>query len=114
MKSILNILLFFLISTSLAAQSYKDEISVVQFSAPFTKSAEISLKKFNDHNTYKFCISENKKYFVDEDIIYLPTIILYHNGEEVVRVASGISLKLPEDTIEKIEKAIEEIIENKF
>ena len=44
----------------------------------------------------------------------LPTIILYHNGEEIIRIESGISLKLPENTIQLIEEEIEEIIESKF
>jgi hypothetical protein len=33
---------------------------------------------------------------------------------EVFRVESGISLKLPENTIQLIEEQIEEIIESKF
>ena len=63
---------------------------------------------------FKFKITEKKKVFDNEKIKYLPTIILYHNGDEVIRVESGISLKLPENTIELIEEKIEEIIESKF
>ncbi len=114
MKSIINILVLFLISNSLVAQAFKDEISVVQFSASFTKASEISLKKFNDHNTYTFLINEKKSVFDNEKIKYLPTIVLYHNGEEIIRIESGISLKLPENTIKLIEEHIEEIIESKF
>ena len=96
------------------SQDFKEEISIVQFSAPFTKDSEISLKPFKQHNTYTFNITEKKKVFDNEKIKYLPTIILYHNGDEVIRVESGISLKLPENTIELIEEKIEEIIESKF
>ena len=64
--------------------------------------------------TYTFKITEKKEVFEKEKIKYLPTIILYHNGDEVVRVESGISLKLPENTIELIEEKIDEIIESKF
>ena len=96
------------------SQDFKEEISVVQFSAPFTEGSEISLKPFKQHNTYTFNITEKQKVFDNEKIKYLPTIILYHNGDEVVRVESGISLKLPENTIELIEEKIEEIIESKF
>ena len=52
--------------------------------------------------------------FDNENIKYLPTIVLYHNGEEIIRIESGISLKLPENTIKLIEEQIEEIIESKF
>ena len=114
MKPIINIIVFLFLSNTLVAQSFKDEISVVQFSAPFTKASEISLKKFNDHNTYTFLINEKKDVFEEENIKYLPTIILYHNGEEIIRIESGISLKLPENTIQLIEEEIEEIIESKF
>jgi len=98
----------------LTAQNYKSDISIVQFSAPFTKSSEISLKDFKSYNTFTFHITDKKEIFEEEKIKYLPTLILYHNGDEVLRVESGISLKLPEDTIELIEKEIEEIIESKF
>ena len=96
------------------SQDYKDDISVVQFSAPFTKDSEISLKKFSDHNTHTLLITKEKKFFDAEKIKYLPTIVLYHNGEEIIRIESGISLKLPEDTLKTLEEEIEEIIESKF
>ncbi len=113
MKRLLAIILIFLY-TNIAAQDYKDQISVVQFSAPFTQSSEISLKKFSDHNTHTFHITEKGDVFKKENITYLPTIILFHNGKEVVRIESGISLKLPDDTIDIINDNIEEILANKF
>ena len=96
------------------SQDFKEEISIVQFSAPFTKDSEISLKSFKQHNTYIFNIIEKKEVFDNEKIKYLPTVILYHNGDEVLRVESGISLKLPENTVDMIEKEIDKIIESKF
>jgi len=113
MKHILAIILTFFI-TSIAAQDYKDQISVVQFSAPFTETAEISLKKFSDHNTHTFHITEKQDIFKKENITYLPTIILFHNGKEIVRIESGISLKLPEDTLDVINDHIDNILANKF
>ena len=67
-----------------------------------------------NRGNWKTSTSIAKGLFDEEKIKYLPTIILYHNGDEVVRVESGISLKLPENTIELIEDKIEEIIESKF
>ena len=98
----------------LIAQDFKSEISVVQFSAPFTVDSEISLKKFKSYNTYTFHINEKKKVFEKEKIKYLPTLILYHNGDEVLRIESGISLKLPDDSVEVIQENIDKIIESKF
>jgi thiol-disulfide isomerase/thioredoxin len=99
---------------NLNAQEYKEDISIVQYSAPFTSEAEVSLKKFKSYNIYRFCITEKQKVFDKEKIKYLPTVVLYHNGKEVVRIESGISLKLPENTIELVEKEIDQILESKF
>ena len=113
MKHLLHIIIFLFVANT-NAQKFKEDISVVQFSAPFTKDSEISLKKFDDYNIYTFSILEKKEIFEKENIKYLPTIVLYNNGEEIVRVESGISLKLPENTLEIIEEKIDEIIESKF
>jgi len=107
--------LFFILSFyNLNAQDYKQDISIVQYSAPFTTEAEISLKPFKTYNIYTFCITEKKDVFDKNKIKYLPTVVLYHNGKEITRVESGISLELPEDTKEIIEKEIEKILESKF
>ena len=44
MKRLIYIVLFLAVATGYS-QNFKDDISVVQFSAPFTKDSEISLKK---------------------------------------------------------------------
>jgi len=111
MKYLKILLLLF---TLTGYSQYKDGISVVQFSAEFVKDNEISLKKFDDHNTHLFYLSKHSDHFTKEEIIYIPTIILFHNGEEILKIESGVTLKLPENTIDKIENAINEILENTF
>ena len=111
MKYLKILLLLFTVT---GYSQYKDGISVVQFSAEFVKDNEISLKKFDDHNTHLFYLSKHSDHFTKEEIIYIPTIILFHNGEEILKIESGVTLKLPENTIDKIEKAINEILENTF
>ena len=106
--------LLLLLFTLTGYSQYKDGISVVQFSAEFVKDNEISLKKFDDHNTHLFYLSKHSDHFTKEEIIYIPTIILFHNGEEILKIESGVTLKLPENTIDKIENAINEILENTF
>ena len=93
---------------------YKDGISVVQFSAEFVKDNEISLKKFNDHNIHLFYLSKNQKHFDSEGIIYLPTVMLFYNGETILKIESGVTLKLPEDTEKQLNNAIDKILEDKF
>jgi hypothetical protein len=98
----------------LYAQNFKADISVVQFSASFTKDSELSLKPFKDYNTYTFYISDKPDIFSKEKIQFLPTIVLYYNNKEVVRMESDISLKLPDNTQDSLEQHIDEIIESKF
>tara|TARA_R100001530_G_C4234493_1_gene133573 strand:+ start:19 stop:354 length:336 start_codon:yes stop_codon:yes gene_type:complete len=111
MKYLYLLLLLFTIT---GYSQYKDGISVVQFSAEFVKENEISLKSFDDHNCYTYYLSKHDKYFKKEKIIYVPTVILFYNGELILKVESGVTLKLPEDTKSKVSDAIETILENKF
>jgi|TARA_R100001463_G_scaffold33057_1_gene73719 thiol-disulfide isomerase/thioredoxin len=92
----------------------KDDISVVQFSAEFVKSSEISLNVFKDYNIQTLYLSKNQKIFQKEKITSLPTIILYNDGEEVLKIDGGISMKLPEDSIEQINEHINKILETRF
>ena len=101
------IVAFFLTFASFA------QIEVVQFSAEFVKANEISLKSFRQ-DTRTLYMSKAQDRFKKLNIKYIPTVVLFHNGEEVYRIESGISLKLPENSIELIENKIEEIIESKF
>lgn len=111
MKYLTLLLLFFTIGSY---SQYKDGISVVQFSAEFVKDNEISLKKFNDYNIHLFYLSKNQKHFDSEGIIYLPTVMLFYNGETILKIESGVTLKLPEDTEKKLNNAIDKILEDKF
>jgi len=108
------ILLIYFITTSLYSQDFKNDISIVQFSAGFVKDSEIKLTPFKVYNIYYFKMEERAVLFKEENIKYLPTIILYHNGKEITRVESGIDLKLPENCIELINKHIDKLIEDKF
>jgi len=111
MKTWIILLLFPLY---LNAQNFKADISVVQFSASFTKDSEISLKPFKDYNTYTFYISDKPDIFSKEKIVFLLTIVLYYTNKELVRMESDISLKLPDNTQDSLEQHIDEIIESKF
>jgi len=90
------------------------QIEIVQFSAEFLKENEISLKTFRSYETKTLYMSKESAMFKKLDIKYIPTLILFNNGEEIIRVESGISLKLPDNAIQRIEEEIEEIIDSKF
>lgn len=114
MKRILLILIF--IAPLVAhSQSYKQQISVVQYSAPFVIDKEISLKEFEKkHSVYLFYMDKDADKFKKDKIVYVPTLVIFHNGEEYYRIDGGIKLDLPENTTDIIQDKIEEIIESKF
>lgn len=90
------------------------QIEIVQFSAEFLKENEVSLKPFKAYDAKTLYMSKESAMFKKLDIKYIPTLILFNNGEEIIRVESGISLKLPDNAIQRIEEEIEEIIDSKF
>ena len=114
LKTKICALLTVLFASTVSSQYYKEKISVVLFKADFVE--QISLKDYRDHNTYVFDFenAKHEDYFIDETIEFLPTIVLYNNGNEVYRVEAGITLKMPEDYKTKLEKEINKLIENKF
>ena len=108
------IIIVSLLFTTLSFAQYKDDISVVQFSAKFLIDKQVSLKKFKEFNIHTLFISEHGKFFKEEQVEYLPTIVLYNNGDEIIRIHGGISLTLPEDTAKQLQKHIDELQSNKF
>jgi hypothetical protein len=112
MKHVIIILGLFFTTSSFS--QYKDDISVVQFSAKFLVDKQISLKKFREFNTHTLFISEHSKFFKEEEVEYLPTVIIYNNGDVVFRIDGGMSLELPEDTIKQLQEHLNELQSNKF
>ena len=100
--------------TYVASAQVKDGISVVQYSAGFTKSNEISLNKFKDYNIQTLYMSKAKDIFKKENIKYIPTVILYSDGEVMLKIESGISLELPENTEKLIQEKIDELLNERF
>jgi|GEM_PF-2087655 len=103
--------IFLLIPFTLQAQ-YKDDISVVQFSAKFLCHAEVSLKELKQidgahiHTIY---LSEEIEFFHNENITFLPTLVLYHNKKTILKIESDIQLQLPENAIQSIQKEIDSL-----
>ena len=110
MRLLIVILLVFVFANA----QVKDDISIVQFSAEFVKTKEISLTSFKDYNTQTLYLTKNQEIFKKEKIKSLPTIILYNDGKEVIKIEGGISLSLPEDTMKRIQKHIDSILESRF
>ena len=97
------IILLILFTSTVHAQ-YKDGIVVVQYSADFVKASEVDLDELEGADQYRLYLTDHPKLFKKDKIVYLPTVVLYHN----------ISLTLPEETLEIIQEHINKIKKSKF
>ena len=113
LKNKLCVVFALFVSTVTVSQSYKDDISVVLYTAEFIKD-NYSLKPFREHNINTFYIEKDKKIHANDKIMYLPTICLYNNGELIEKIEAGISMKLPESTTERIQEHIDKLLQDKF
>ena len=104
----------FLFATFAFSQDYKNDISVVQYSAEFVKDAEMDLSKFKSYNTFTFYMGKDPSVFKQDNVKFVPTLIIYENGKEILRIESGINLELPQDTKKELQKKLDELLENKF
>ena len=104
----------FVSSVTLNAQSYKDDISIVLYSAEFIKNDNFSLKEFKEFNVNTFYLSKSKKIHADDNIMFLPTICLYNNGDLILKIEAGLSMKLPNSTTERLREKIDELLQDKF
>ena len=108
----MKLLILILLVSTFANAQVKDDISVVQYTAGF--ASEISLDAFNDYNTQTLYIEKHADIFKKEKIKFLPTIVLYNDGKEILKIESGISMKLPENSLDQINKQINKILETRF
>ena len=89
-----------------------ESISIVQYTANFAE--EISLDEYKDYNVETLLMSNSKKIFDKKKIKYLPTVILYNDGEEELRIEGDISLKLPDNWKQLLNKHIDLLLEQRF
>jgi len=104
----------FVSSATLNAQSYKDDISIVLYSAEFIKNNDYSLKPFKEYNTSIFYLEKDNKIHDNDKIIFIPTICLYNNGDLILKIEAGIAMILPESTTERLNEEIDKLLQDKF
>lgn len=114
MKKILITILFIFSCNMCFSQEYKDELSVVCFTASFVKDKELKdWKKLSSVNKHTVDIEKNSGVMTTENISVVPTIIIYDNGVLVKKWEANILFEL-DVTIKDIQKIIDEVIESKF
>ena len=87
-----------------------ESISIVQYTASFAEQA--NLEDYKDYNSKTYFISKSPDEF--KNIKYYPTIVLYNDGEEELRIESDITLKLPEDWKERLNEHIDYLLSQRF
>ena len=91
-------------------------IVVVEFWATWNEGNKVTLleewENF-DVKIYRINIELYPGIQGDNDVVILPTIIFYDDGEEVERIQGDMSFTL-ETTIEELDEIIEEILGSKF
>jgi hypothetical protein len=87
-----------------------ESISIVQYTASFAE--QVNLEDYKDYNSKTYFVSKSPDEF--KNIKYYPTIVLYNDGEEELRIESGISLKLPEDWKEQLNEHIDLLLSQRF
>lgn len=113
MKKLCVITLIALFVTVAINSQNKDDIAVIYYGANFIE--DVNLNNYKDYNLQKFYIDKNPKILSDEKIKYLPTIILYNDGEVILKIESDISLKLkPENWRDILQEHIEELLSQRF
>lgn len=101
------IIAFFLTFVSFAQT---ESISIIQYTASFAE--QVDLEDYKDYNSKTYFISKSPDEF--KNIKYYPTIILFNDGEEELRIESGITLKLPEDWKQQLDEHIDELLSQRF
>ena len=101
------IIAFFLTFASFAQT---ESISIIQYTASFAE--QVTLEDYKDYNIETYFVSKSPDEF--KNIKYYPTIVLYNDGEEELRIESGISLKLPEDWKEQLNEHIDLLLSQRF
>jgi hypothetical protein len=110
MRSIILLLAFLFVSTSVSSQ-----ITISQFNADWNSANTVEwLDDLSDVDKVKYIdIAENTEAQDKHEIVVVPTIIVFKDGEEVKRFQADISFSIPA-TKEEIQEVIDETLMSDF
>ena len=109
MKKYIISILFALISLSMFSQ-----ITVTHFNAGWNSSNDVVwVEKLSDCDISKVDIASNPKLQQKHNVVVVPTIIVFQDGEEVKRFQADLSFKIAA-TREELQDYIDELIMSAF
>jgi len=105
------LLLFCLLSPS----SLYSQIAITQFNASWNSTNDVDwLNKLSDVDKVKYIdIAENTKAQQKHEIVVVPTIVIFKDGEEVKRFQADISFAI-KATREELQEYIDELLMEDF
>ena len=91
------------------------QITITQFNASWNSSNDVEwLNKLSDVDKIKYIdIAENTKAQQKHEIVVVPTIVIYKDGEEVKRLQADISFAI-KATREELQEYIDELLMEDF
>tara|TARA_Y100000361_G_scaffold110260_1_gene100236 strand:- start:2153 stop:2479 length:327 start_codon:yes stop_codon:yes gene_type:complete len=108
MKKLLSILFIFLSLTSFG------QVTVAYYNAEWNKANSVEwINKLKDCDITKVDIVKQPKLQQKHQIVVVPTIIIFLDGEEVKRYQADVSFTM-KATREEVQEKIEEIIMDNF
>ena len=113
-KSVWKIYLLLLFCLLYSSSLYS-QITITQFNASWNSVNDVDwLKKLSDVDKIKYIdIAENTKAQQTHEIVVVPTIVIYKDGEEVKRLQADISFAI-KATREELQEYIEELLMEDF
>ena len=106
--------IFFLFFITLGTTAF-GQIDIVQYNAGWNDANKITwLKKLSDIDNIKYVdIATNTKAQAKHEIVVVPTIIIFKDGEEVKRFQADISFAM-KATREEVQEYIDELLMGDF
>ena len=113
-KSVWKIYLLLLFCLLYSSSLYS-QITITQFNASWNSVNDVDwLKKLSDVDKIKYIdIAENTKAQQKHEIVVVPTIVIYKDGEEVKRLQADKSFAI-KATREELQEYIEELLMEDF
>tara|TARA_R110000851_G_scaffold94758_13_gene205807 strand:+ start:428 stop:811 length:384 start_codon:yes stop_codon:yes gene_type:complete len=110
----LSILLFSSTTTNAQALKIGDDLCVVHFNAGWNSANDVKwVTDVNDAKLKTCDIATDTKAQSEHEIVVVPTIIIFYEGEEVKRYQADISFTM-KATLEEIQEKIDEIVMESF
>ena len=111
---LLILLMMFISNTANGQSPCEEDLCVVQFNAGFNEANKVIwVSELSDCDTKFIDIMKDTKAASKYKIVVVPTIIIYNEGEEIVRFQANIMMKM-ETTQKEIQNKIDEIIMSDF